>query len=470
MDTKPTYVRPNFPLVPETIKLSPFDQFAPRGYLPLLLFFKTKTNIPVEELSLELKQGLANTLDVMYFLAGYLEVENAAHNTLELHITGDAGVPFQVKNLRDVENRSLDFSELERGYFPPSKLDASVLLLEHLPQQGLPCLTVQANFICGGLILGLNFHHSVVDGPGVAVLWKIWSRQTTAVSEGHIVSASETCTTKALERWPLFPVHGCRRRLCEFPGFTDVQMLQSSGSDNGVKAPGCSQSSGIPTITCWHIPKNKLLELQEKAKPRSANSPVGTENSVLSAFIWRHYTKARCPQHLDVKVALFTTCDARSRLDPPLHPDYPGNAIVDCRALMSPVQLHSSDSDAIGQISSAVMESISWWTPDNIGSLLCSMQAYPRVGDVIRSVHVEHNALQITNISTVPLYSSFWGKNLEYPRAIRPPWLPMIDGLVNISPRLRDGGLEIFISADDQVTERLKQDAEFAEYIQYRCS
>ncbi|KAL4917432.1 transferase family-domain-containing protein [Aspergillus aurantiobrunneus] len=453
MPTDTSFVRPNVPLVPETVKLSPIDQFTIRVFTPTLVCFKTEPGAPEDTICSVLKQSLANVLDNMYFLAGKIRVADKTPGTVELSVSEDDAVLFNVHTMRgDEEDHFLDLDELARDHFPPSRLDPAVLLPGSVFSWPVAaCMAVQVNFIRGGLILAANIHHSVVDGSGIGVVLKYWARQAAAISQGLIVPTSETFARDALDRWPLFPVPGMSPAMSEYPGFTNKGVAEYFRTTEGL------------TISCWRISPANIRNLVGKVRTGDVTDKPGTESSVISAFLLRYYTKARRLDERGVTtVSAFASCDARTRMEPPLHPDYPGNVVVHSQATFPLAQVLSPCMDSLGDISLSIMESIEWWTPERVRQLLSSMQTHPRVGDVSRSMDLEADTcLEVSNVGNMQLYSTFWGNHLGNPCSLRLPYIPVLDGQIKFMPRLPDGGLELMFFMHKTPLERLKGDLEF---------
>ncbi|KAH9204907.1 transferase family-domain-containing protein [Leptodontidium sp. 2 PMI_412] len=479
MATTTVYVRPIAPLVPETIKLSPIDQYMARLYIPLLLFFKINADASRRAICSDLQLGLGNLLNEMPFLAGNVIIEDDERGTVQMDIPENPGVLFKIKDLTDPEKGpTLDYDELEKAWFPPSSLDPAALTPIHfVPEPIAPCFAVQANFIRGGLILALFCHHTVMDGVAMATVWKRLSSHVAAISESRVLPDSELFQAKALERSSLFGGSGSRR-LTDFPGFEKRRAQaapepESSGPSVSLETKADKQTSQSPplTIAYWYISRENLRELEKKGKSTKPTDIKLTEGNIFSAFVWRHYGRARCLQQHGIKtMSFFMPCDARARLDPPLHPDYPGNAVVYSKADVPIDELFSSKPDALYRIASHIHSSIEWWSSDKIWDLLSAMDSWPRVGDVVRSVDVScKTVLTITNTSPFPLFASYWGVNMGTPCTLRMPGTYVKDGRVVILPRLPDGGMEFITCLDVESLEHLKADGEFTRYAQFRC-
>jgi hypothetical protein len=144
------FIKPAVPLVPGHTKLPPLDQVEGRFIVPPILIFKVDSADAQDSIVQDLQDGLSKTIEEMPFIAAEVIPDNLERGTIQLEIGEDAGVWFHVQN-----HPEIDFEELERKHFAPSKLDVVQLMPE--PRQHnwdrSPVLTTQATFITGGLLL-----------------------------------------------------------------------------------------------------------------------------------------------------------------------------------------------------------------------------------------------------------------------------------------------------------------------------
>ena len=472
-----TYVRPNFPLVPETINLSPFDQFIGRHYSPVLLIFETAPDSSFEIIISELRQGLAKLLNDMPFLASNVVVSDPSRDYLELEIPEDAAVLFRVREMTEPgEGPVLNFAELQRTWFPTSVLESSHLSPISLdPAAVAPCLSVQATFIQGGLILAAYLHHSVVDGDGAGVLFNRWAKYVKAISEGRILSNSDPFDENALDRSPLFPIHPPRNKLYDFPGFQNGDESEEGGRwwSAGQRMAMYEREQGEKTkVAHWYFTKEKLMELQEMAKPKNPKDGIMTEGTILTAFIWKHFTIARRLKEQGIsKVSCHNPCSIRARLEPQLHSDYLGNAVVPSKAELPITELLSSDPDTLYRVAAALRLSIDWWTSDRIWGLLGAMEAWPRVRHIERIMDLNYKVdLHITNVSGLSLMKLHWGNNLGPVRSFSMPSMSMMPGFGMVMPRDPDGGLLVMLFTEQDSHERLILDQDFLKFAEFKCS
>ena len=226
------------------------------------------------------------------------------------------------------------------------------------------------------------------------------------------------------------------------------------------------------TIAYWYVSPSGLQALEEIAKPTDKAGRSFTQSSVLTAFIWQHCTRAqRFKQRGIETVSILVRCDIRARLDPPLHPQFMGNAVIHCRAEAPLADLDSSKPDALHHLAAQINDCVEWYSSDNIWDLLSAMSACPRLGEAepIMDEFSESN-FKITNMSVASLSDSQWGARMGTPSAIRIPGIFVLDGESIVFPRLPDGGMEFSTHLTVEVLERLKADAVFTKHVQFRCS
>ncbi|PGH26425.1 hypothetical protein AJ80_01923 [Polytolypa hystricis UAMH7299] len=461
------FVRPTVPLVPQTIKLSPLDQFIQRFYQPTLLFFHTRPNVSNEAICAELQQGLANLLMDLPFLAGNVIAEDETRGTLQIDIPESAGAFFKINNLVDGDDEEvLDFSELESANFPSSVLEASTLAPTHfVPGPVAPCLMVQANFIRGGLILAVYIHHSASDGLGTAMIYQTWARHVSSIAEGRILSASDAYPSDALDRSPLYRATSSLRKLDDFPYFKEAKELPG----REIEASKKPQSENL-TMAYWSISKSMLQKLEEDGRPNQPDGSRLTESNVLEAFLAKHFVRAKNleSQNFDT-IAVMSVCDIRARLDPPLHSEYAGNAHVFTTADVPFAEICSAEPGALYNIASSISDSIEWFTADRIWDFVVAIEDHPCVGNLDRVKGTRYEGeIIISDTSSFSIYMD-WGTSLGPPAIFRYPRVYALDWHITILPRLPDGDVEFITHLDVDSLERMKEDGDFTKYAQFRC-
>lgn len=476
MATTESFVRPTKQLVPETMTLSMFDQFNGRHYLPLFSVFGVSDENLFDGIISELEEGLARVLNEIPFLAGNVMMEDESRELLTLEIPEDGGVIFKVKRMIDAEaGPALDFVEIQREDFPVDAFNPMIMCpRSFLPEAVAPCLLIQVNLIRGGLVLATHFHHSVVDGEGAMAIITRWAKHVTALSDGRVLQESDLLPAEAFDRTVLFPENPPTWKLSDFDSFEDGRSISPDEScwnvGERMEMPGTKGVKIVKGVS-WYFTKENLQQIEEMARPTNGH-PKMTESSILSAFLFQHYTRARHLEQQGVKEASYHyPANIRSRIEPPLHPQYLGNSVVPSRTLLPLSEILSSEEGTLYRIASAISSTIDWWTSDRIWELLGAMEAWPRVTEIERSMDLNcRTDLHLTNLSGFPVLDSYWGPKMGHLVAFKLPAMALLDGYGLIMPRRADGGLEVILYMDVETLKVLREDKEFTRYARFVCA
>jgi trichothecene 3-O-acetyltransferase len=154
----------------QVVDLSPIDQIQPRGYIRVILCFPLPADTFIPSISQTLELALNTTIARWPIFGGMVALsENGEHNgRLQLrYSTPPNHTPLHVKNL--AYEFPYTYKELDMAGMPLLHLDEVLLcLVPPAPQSASPvsAALVQANFISGGLLMGICLHHSITDGKG----------------------------------------------------------------------------------------------------------------------------------------------------------------------------------------------------------------------------------------------------------------------------------------------------------------
>ncbi|KAB5511805.1 hypothetical protein DKX38_028833 [Salix brachista] len=171
-----------------------------------------------------------------------------------------------------------------------------------------PLLLLQVtSFKCGGVCLGVGWHHTLADGTGALHFINSWA----TLARGLSITIP-----------PFLDQTILRGRVAPKPIFHHVEF------------------DPPPTINTDHLTKNTkpqylanlkiTLEQINSLKAKASNVESETKYTtyeILTAHIWRSVSKARNFQNNDQKNKLRISVDGRSRLNPPLQSSYFGNVI-----------------------------------------------------------------------------------------------------------------------------------------------
>lgn len=149
-------------------------------------------------------------------------------------------------------------------------------------------------------------------------------------------------------------------------------------------------------------------------------------------------------------------------MDPPLAVEYLGNTIVLGTATASVSELESSST--LYAIARKIGDSIDWWTPNRIWELTGAIDACDSVANrLIPSMGYDVLVTSPSRLRYVLKFSK-WGSELRSIKALRFAFPAFIDGFATYLPGF-DGGLDIMIWTNKEVSGRLREDSEWAEWV-----
>lgn len=148
--------------------LSNLDLAARRGYTPTVYFYRTNGKPEFFETD-AVKDSLARALVAFYPLAGRLGLD-AATGRVQIDCTGEGAVFVTAR----WEQYALD--ELVGEFVPCDEMRALLVPATPAPNPPCPLLFAQVTRLrCGGVVLGLALHHSVVDARSAAHFVETWA-------------------------------------------------------------------------------------------------------------------------------------------------------------------------------------------------------------------------------------------------------------------------------------------------------
>ena len=275
--------------------LSNLDLAARRGYTPTVYFYRTNNQPEFFEAD-AVKDSLARALVAFYPLAGRLGLD-AATGRVQIDCTGEGAVFVTARS-----EYALD--ELLNEFVPCDEMRNLLVPATPAPNPPCPLLFAQVTRLrCGGVVLGLALHHSVVDARSAAHFVETWA----SIARGGGGNA------------PLPPCFD-HRLLSARPPATravlyDHPEYKLEPAPEHAVAAGSTYASAIITLS-----KSQVSALKARCAGASTFRAV-------VALVWQCVCRARAlPPEAETR--LYSMIDMRSRLDPPLPPGYFGNAVV----------------------------------------------------------------------------------------------------------------------------------------------
>ncbi|XP_010548604.1 PREDICTED: spermidine hydroxycinnamoyl transferase [Tarenaya hassleriana] len=312
-------VQPAEPTWTGRLSLTEWDQVGTITHVPTVYFYnKPPENFNVVE---TLKSSLSRALFHFYPLAGRLRW--LPKSRLELECNG-AGIPF-------VEAESE--SELSGfGDFSPSPEYENLVPQVNYenPIEKIPLLLVQlTRFRCGGLCLGVNISHAVVDGQSALHFISEWAR----ISCGQPLGTAPYLDRRILRAGEPPAVK---------PPPLDLKELEQPplmiGAEDNVE-----ERKKDTTVAMLKLDRADVEKLRERANKSefSDSTRSFTRYEAVTGHVWRSACKARghFPQQ---PTALGVCIDSRSRMQPPLPQGYFGNATLDVIAVSTSGELISN--------------------------------------------------------------------------------------------------------------------------------
>ncbi|KAF8688224.1 hypothetical protein HU200_042349 [Digitaria exilis] len=277
--------------------LSNLDLAARRGYTPTVYFYR-----PDGEPGLfapdVIKDSLARALVPFYPLAGRLGLD--ATGRLQVDCTGE-GVLFVTARseyvLDDLINDFVPCTEMRDLFVPPE------------PSPSAPCvlLLVQVTSLrCGGMVLGLAAHHTLIDARSAAHFVETWASIARG-SNGDNIPASPCFDHELLRARPVPTVlYDHPEYKAEEPAPTHALTASSTST---------TYASALITLTKAEVSAIK------------ARCEVASTFRAVVALVWQCACRARSlPPEAETR--LYSMVDVRPRMSPPLPPGYFGNAVI----------------------------------------------------------------------------------------------------------------------------------------------
>lgn len=399
-------------------QLSFLDQLSPPVYNPLVLFyeFNDETMPSVTEISNHLKKSLAEVLTLFYPLAGRIKDNQYVD-------CNDEGIPYVEAHVKcrvsDVLKNPIpgEFSE-----FMPFELDD---IANKFP------LGVQLNvFECGGFAIGHCISHKLADGLSHFMFSKTWA--ATALGDQAKIESPQFISAK------LFPPR-------DFKAYDAGLGI----TRNKVAKRFVFNASMIEALRAKY---QDSAGLENQLKPPS-------RVDALSAFIWSRYVASTKDTGPDEKLYMVLhSVNLRPRFEPPLPQHCFGNLY---RAAMTAPFL-SSGEECYGRVMRQVREEIDKIDNDYMKSLQQGAEHLSAINESVDSViSGELITFSFSSFCRFPLYDNDfgWGK----PTWVSSPPLTF-KNLVVFMDTKEAGGIEAYISLEEEVMAKFETDIEFLAY------
>ena len=269
--------------------LSPHDNVMPRRYSCAVFLFP-RHQFASPDIVGSLRLGLQRLFHKLPALSATLRQLNGTTQKGRLKLGGPWHSASDVLAERDLTmSNELDYETLKGQRFPMDKLDALVLLSElvvryHSNSLEKPVMGAQVNFVRGGLILAVLYHHSVMDGLANVSVTKLWA--SLCHEDLPDTSTSDYSTGRDTVMSSVIP--GVLR---------DFEQYEVRAS--GLKGIPLQPLSKDVLANSFFIPIARVHELKRRVEdhilqhPECKRSPFISTNDVFSAWLFQCVVQAR---------------------------------------------------------------------------------------------------------------------------------------------------------------------------------
>ncbi|KAL9067876.1 MAG: hypothetical protein Q9161_006600 [Pseudevernia consocians] len=467
-----TPVKPSSAMIKaEVINLPPPDQFMIRAHMIFLLCFRLDPEVNPRQVYSELRCGLSDALVEFPFFVGRVVRHDVARDLIQINMSPNDGVPFKYK-YHDLTSFP-DFRDLEQEHFPPSKLKGLALSpVDQVFASGddEPALLLQANFIKGGLLLGISFHHSTSDIAGWTAFLKSLAKHTAAASKGSRTTPHPS--HEILDRGPLFHVNkDATYEQCETLVKVDDVPERINQLKTHTSGPLQQTMSGNIVCALWYFSSERLQALKAASQSANKADPWVSTNDALSALFWRHVTMARQLEKSAYATSTFQlSCNIRGRCSPKLHPEYVGNAVANAHCSCPIQELCSTAPNGLYLTASAIRKAVDRVNDSAVRNFYGLVDSLPTISSAEYNRKLAPGPDFFMSSTGAFDWNGFdWGNHMG--REVKHRFLRPMNYVtpVAVLPRLRDGGLEVMMGHERDVIERLKLDETFMTFAEFRC-
>lgn len=499
------------------ITLNPLDYVPPRNYVRLLFPFVLKPGVEDKVVFNDLREALHKTFvqepwvsgkvfrqapDTPGWRPGQLEIRHRPYSP-------DGARPYQLRYQRlDTDWTYADFRDcgFPSGVFPEELLlDAP--RLGDVDVAGADIFVGQANFLPGGLLLGMTTVHAATDAAGMLNIMKLWGENFRELHErdtgGRIAPSpftpsdrDRTLPNRIWERESggrgssRNPNDPWLRSLAgldsDYPGedITGATQRAAAAAGHSHIANGNSLPSDHPRVMLnrvMFLSSTDLAALQKEcaAEPLPPGTSPLSISDAINALFWRCVLRARAAAAtarsytLDEMSVFESPVDVRNVFAADFPPDYLGNCFLLNSARMPLAEL-IAPSTSLGRIAQALRQGAAGLDSRAVHdtyALLRSTADLSRVQG--RFVERPDSAdLLLSNIIALPMSEINFGDRYfgnggtpHVLRVLHGPYAPSVR-LGHVLPRNpKHGGVELSLNLFDDEMAYLDADEEFSRYL-----
>lgn len=488
-------VAPSKPVTEQVIKLSICDAYSPKVWVMQTHFWPCEDAATFDKAYEALKQGLGRTLTEVPGLLGRTGRTSDDPRDLVVFVDDNAHVDFPAEDFTtnpDVPS----YAELKAAGFPTTGLIeilSSEVTLTAV-YEGAPMLAAKFHKLKGGMALFFGFNHLLADASTIAETERIWSLHTADVSAGveqqlHKGSGDDEQTRQRMStpatgastafkdpHWKIFPTPLSQLGLSKEKQAKEpaLKMVHKAKEDYWATVEGKVDS---PKWCMWRFTPAQLAQLK---KDCSEDLPSGEWISTMDALVGLFWSRIlvvnKDTRGNQTTTTLLFPINIRTRLSPPLHSQYMGNAVDIIAADVSIAELGEDSSKGWAAAARSLRTAVAGWRQEAWESWLATVKALPSEEALCPNPLMllnQHN-IAFNDYSRSQSNTLDWGKDIGRPdrtRYMKPAgsMKGCATGVV-VHPRLADGGLEVATTSTDQLRDALASDEIFRKYAALECA
>lgn len=451
-----------------TVILSEIDQVIPGNHTtPCMVYPLPKDTLTKEQLISHLRSGLENVLTNVPLVGSVLH-ETAEGGICALRQNHEP-IQLHVHHL-DLDPSLPSYQYLEEHDFDPGFFNDKGELLTpeginvggFRRDEGCPVALFQANFIRGGIILALSFHHMCGDAKSIDNIYVYWAASTKAAVEGKPLPVWKPSLDRTYFNAAYTPDAAETEKLKKnIRGFT-YHPISKDDSGKLINPPERPPTSN----KIYRISAASCAKLKEMCKPSEAGKFVSSYDCV-SALTWRCITRSRVPfLGIDVEKtesSFSHAVDVRGKWAGQVSPDYVGNGFLVTLSDSIPLK-ELIESPNLARIAETIRHCTTLINENSIPDLVKVRQGIEGKEEM-RWIWHPQNVVG-TSWTGMRAYTEYdFGFGL--PMTIRLP-LPAFEGVFGVMPATRiDGkvdGLEVYVVQENGCHERLAADEEYRKF------